>query len=529
MPGRLVFVMHAHLPYVLGQGEWPHGTAWLYEAAVDTYLPLLRGLERLVRSGVRPGFTIEISPVLGDQLDDDRFRHGCARHLDALVAAAERNAADSDAHVAALAADARRRYGALRDDFAARDGRIVDGFAALDRSGDIELFTCARTHGFLPLLGTQDRVERQVEAGVAWFEQRFGRRPAGMWLPECAYRPAGPWAAPGGEPAMAHRPGLEEVLEQAGVQWTVVDAHLVTGGVPVGNYPPWRPGDAGGRSPHRMHTIGASSVVAFARDPATTLQVWSAEQGYPGNPWYLEFHKRHHDGGLRYWRVTDRALGLGEKSTYDPGAAGAAVGEQARHFADLVAATIVDSRRAGVDDPVVTAPYDAELFGHWWREGVEWLVAARMALADRGVPLATAGEACRALAATPLSLPAGSWGADGDFRVWDNPSTTPLWRLVDEAVRWLAEVEAAPIASEAASVVADQLARTVFLIESSDWLFLTSTGTAEAYAGGVARRFHDAARRLVGMWRRLLDGDDLTPAEAGSLAAMRERDRIRLQ
>jgi 1,4-alpha-glucan branching enzyme len=113
--------------------------------------------------------------------------------------------------------------------------------------------------------------------------------------------------------------------------------------------------------------------------------------------------------------------------------------------------------------------------------------------------------------------------------VWDNPSTTPLWRLVDEAVRWLAEVEAAPIASEAASVVADQLARTVFLIESSDWLFLTSTGTAEAYAGGVARRFHDAARRLVGMWRRLLAGDDLTPAEAGSLAAMRERDRIRLQ
>jgi 1,4-alpha-glucan branching enzyme len=319
------------------------------------------------------------------------------------------------------------------------------------------------------------------------------------------------------------------VLERAGLRWTVVDAHLVTGGVPVGNYPPWRPGDGGGPSPHRIHTIGASSVVAFARDPATTLQVWSAERGYPGNPWYLEFHKRHHDGGLRYWRVTDRALGLGEKSPYEPGAAGAAIEEQARHFADLVADTIADTRRAGVDDPVVTAPYDAELFGHWWREGVEWLEAARMALADRGVPLTTASEVCLAVPATPLSLPAGSWGAGGDFRVWDNPSTTPLWRLVRAAERWLAEVEAAPIASEAASVVADQLARTVFLIESSDWLFLTSTGTAEAYAGGVVRRLHDTARRLVGMWRRLLDGDDLTPAEAGSLAAMRERDRIRLE
>jgi predicted glycosyl hydrolase (DUF1957 family) len=31
--------------------------------------------------------------------------------------------------------------------------------------------------------------------------------------------------------------------------------------------------------------------VAFVRDSKTTVQVWSRDQGYPGEPQYLEFHK----------------------------------------------------------------------------------------------------------------------------------------------------------------------------------------------------------------------------------------------
>jgi 1,4-alpha-glucan branching enzyme len=509
MSGRLVFVMHAHLPYVLGQGEWPHGEAWLYEAAVDTYLPLLLALEGLAADEVRPALTLEFSPVLGEQLDDERFRAGCRRHLDALVAAADRNRDDPDPEVAALATGTSHHYQRLRDEFERRDGRLLDGFRQLDETGAIELFTCARSHGFLPLLGSAPRVERQVSDGVAWFTQRFGRAPAGIWMPECAYRP-----------------GLEEVLEAAGLRWTIVDAHLVTGGRPIGNYPPWSAATSPGPSPHEVYQIGRSSVAAFARDPTTTMQVWSGDAGYPGDPWFLEFHKKHHDGGVRYWRVTDRALDLGDKPPYDPGQAQTAVRNQGLHFANLVGETIASSRRAGVADPVVLAPYDAELFGHWWREGVDWYMAARRELRAARIDVVTASEALAGATPRSMTLPAGSWGDGGDYRVWSQPATASMWERVHQAEQWLDAVEAATFLGPEADAVRDQLRRTVLLVESSDWQFLRSTGTAAEYAEArVASHFSDA-HRLWGMWRRLESGAGLSATETGTLAAMQDRDRV---
>jgi 1,4-alpha-glucan branching enzyme len=531
MAGRLVFAMHAHLPYVLGHGEWPFGSSWLYEAAADTYLPLLGALEELAAAGIRPALTLEISPVLGEQLDDPRFREAFPTHLAQLVDAAEHN--ETTAHRRGepdLATVARRwadRYRAATDDFARRDADLLGGFAALDAAGSIELFTCARTHGFLPLLGSEARVQAQVDGGVAWFARRFARRPRGIWLPECAYRPPGPWTPAGSTEATSYRPGLESVLRAAGLDWTMVDAHLVTEGGPIGSYPPWSAAAGEGLSPHQIYAIGGSGVAAFIRDPTTTLQVWSGDIGYPGNPWYLEFHRRHHEGGLRYWRVTDRELQLHEKEGYHPTRAAAAVAEQAHHFAGLVAETIADSEAAGVADPVVFAPYDAELFGHWWREGVDWFAAARRELAAAGVDVVTASEALDAVGpAGSVVLPEGSWGAGGDFRVWDDPATEPLWSEVYAAEAALAEVEQWAADRPGLAAILSQLRRTVLLIESSDWPFLTSTGTAAEYASARVAGHGADARRLRAMARRLVDGESATADELSTLAFLHQRDRV---
>ncbi len=486
--GRLVFVMHAHLPYVLGHGEWPYGASWLFEAAADTYLPLLVSLEALQANGVRPALTLEFSPVLGEQLDDDRFRTGLVGHLAALISAAIRNrddaAASGDAERAGMAEAWRDRYQATLDDFERRDRDILSGFGALDAAGAIELFTCARTHGFLPLLGSAERTRRQVGDGVAWFQARFGRKPRGIWMPECAYRPGGPWQPAADLPVDAVRPGIEAFLQAAGIDWTIIDAHLVTEGAPIGNYPPWSATAGEGLSPHQIYTLGDSTVAAFPRDPTTTVQVWSGDIGYPANPWFLEFHRRHHEGGLRYWRVTDRELDIGDKAPYEPGRARTAVAEQGHHFARLVGETIANTVAAGVEDPVVLAPYDAELFGHWWREGVEWFAAARRELDAAGILVATASEALDASGtAQAVRVPAGSWGDGGDYRVWDVPSTADLWRAIYAAEAGLEESQAEnPEPERTLRTVLDQLRRTVLLIESSDWAFLISTGTAVRYA-----------------------------------------------
>ena len=530
--GRLVFVMHAHLPYVLGHGEWPYGASWLFEAAADTYLPLLATLEDLAAQGVRPGLTLEFTPVLGEQLDDDRFRAGLVGHLGALIEAATRNrddaASSGDVERATVAAAWRDRYQATLDDFERRNRDILSGFGALYAAGAIELFTCARTHGFLPLLGSSERTRRQVGDGVAWFQARFGRKPRGIWMPECAYRPGGTWQPATGLPSGGERPGVETFLEAAGLDWTIIDAHLVTEGAPIGNYPPWSAAAGEGLSPHQIYTLGASTVAAFPRDPTTTVQVWSGDVGYPANPWFLEFHRRHHEGGLRYWRVTDRELDIGDKAPYEPGRADAAVAEQGHHFARLVGETIANTVAAGVEDPVVLAPYDAELFGHWWREGVQWFGAARRELDAAGIAVATASEALDEVGpAQAVRVPAGSWGDGGDFRVWDVPSTADLWRAIYAAEAALDRIQAddAPPAPVLRTVL-DQLRRTVLLIESSDWAFLISTGTAVGYATERWRGHAADATFLTELAGQLAAGSGLDPAQERRLADLGERDRV---
>jgi 1,4-alpha-glucan branching enzyme len=532
--GRLVVILHCHLPYVLGEGTWPHGESWLYEAAAETYLPLLMACDRLAEEGIRPGFTIEISPVLGEQLDDPRFREGFAGYLDTL-----RDAASLDARTFAgqgrqelvgLAGAWEDHFASLTQDFVDRQGDILGGFARLADAAQIELATCGRTHGLLPMLGSTERVWRQVADGAAWFEDRFGRRARGIWMPECAYRPAGPWnpVAPGVEPEQ-HRPGNEEFLEEAGFRWTVVDTHLVAGGDPLGSYPAREARLGEQRSPYRLYAIGRSSVVAFPRDPATTLQVWSGEWGYPGNPWYLEFHKKHSQGGLRYWRVSDPGTPLEEKRVYEPDRIPEVIGEQARHFAELVAGVMSGARGAGIDSPVVTAPYDAELFGHWWAEGVRWLEAARRELHQKRVNVATADEAARQLGPMEqLALPAGSWGDGGDFRVWDNEKTGWIWQEIYRAERLLERAmdelpEDAPAQLQA---VVRQLERSVLLIESSDWPFLITTQGATDYAAGRVRLHGEAATRLSLLARQLNAGEPVPEELSGVVEDLQRREPL---
>ena len=50
-----VLALHSHLPYVLNHGRWPHGSDWLCEATLDTYLPLLDKLEEVTGAGIEKG------------------------------------------------------------------------------------------------------------------------------------------------------------------------------------------------------------------------------------------------------------------------------------------------------------------------------------------------------------------------------------------------------------------------------------------------------------------------------------------
>ena len=193
-------------------------------------------------------------------------------------------------------------------------------------------------------------------------------RRSGCWLPECAYRPRGPWEPWPTAPRSGMRRGIEEHLADAGFHYFFVDAHLADAGRPLGlsgdparrsrrcETPAERvPPSSRDRSPYQAYRVaqarGTAGVAAFVRDPRASMQVWSRFEGYPGDEAYLEFHKMRWPGGLKLWKVTGPGVDLGAKAAVRPGRGArpraAATPSISRRFSDGIAAVGAAPPREG--------------------------------------------------------------------------------------------------------------------------------------------------------------------------------------
>ena len=538
-----VFTLHSHLPYVLNHGRWPHGSDWLTEAAIDTYLPLIESLRSLDEEGIRAPITIGFTPVLANQLASEAFRGELELYFDQRIAHCDEAPASlqgtSDAHLIPLVAYWRDRLTRLRTLFRAMDGGIVGAFRELEARGTLETIGSAATHGFLPLLARDESIQLQLDVGQREHKRLFGRASRGCWLPECAYRPRGPWKPLPNAPDTGVRPGIEEYLADAGYLFFFADAHMARAGSPLGLYgqavanelehvaSPEAQWDVT-RTPYRAYRVTSAytpqTVAAFIRDPESSAQVWSRHMGYPGDGRYLEFHKIRWPGGLKLWRVTGNGVDLGEKEPYDAPTASAMAQAHAAHFASLLA-TIGASHpvhRRGV----VVAPFDTELFGHWWYEGPQFLANVYRSLRAQPVirPVTASEHLAKNPARTGLRLAAGSWGANGDYTMWLNAQTAwtwpRIWELEDRFWTLAREAIEFPSTYEALA----QAARELLLLQSSDWQFIISTGAVTDYA---IRRFNghaDACDRLFTAIRDGLVSGDLTNATHVALELRRQDD-----
>jgi 1,4-alpha-glucan branching enzyme len=548
-PG-FALVLHTHLPFVLNHGRWPHGSDWLNEATVECYLPLLDAARRLVADGISPRWTINISPVLAEQLASDVFQ----KEMEFFIGTRLRYVEDNRSYFRREGQDAlvalthhweeyfERMWGLLRG----VGGDLLGAFAELGAGGHLEIITCAATHGYLPLLSRDESIHLQLRTAVESHVRHFGRRPRGIWLPECAYRPRYQWAPPVGaaKAQRGPRPGIEELLARYGLEFFVVDTHLVRSGSPLSAYrdffpalaalprerPAMRTARAGrAATPYRPYRIasrgGTGTAVAFVRDPHTTVQVWSRDQGYPGEPQYLEFHKKHFPGGFRYWRVTGPGVDLGDKQLYNPAAAAERVSAHADHFVHLVRRTLAE---AGADGgTVVVSPYDAELFGHWWFEGPAWLEGVARRMAANGVRPVTLAEIVDAgVPAEVTTLQEGSWGEGGDHRVWLNRETEWTWdRVYDAEQALVAELGKAVAGGDAPlrRRLLAQACREALLLQASDWQFLITTVSARDYAERRFAEHYAEFKRLLELVSKLEVTGALSPEEEESLRRL-ERD-----
>ena len=404
---EFVLALHSHLPYVLNHGRWPHGSDWLCEAALDTYLPLLERLEELAAEGTPTPVTIGFTPVLANQLASPAFAREMetffAQRLAACDEAPDALTASGDAALVPLVDYWRSRLNRLRALFRRIDANLVSAFRRLQEQGRLEIIGSAATHGYLPLLGRDESIRLQLAVGQQEHRRLFGVAPVGCWLPECAYRPRG-----------KKRRGIEEHLADAGFRYFFTDAHLARAGSPLGAYgeiplgaerfdaerhDPGSPAGArvrAARSPYRAYRVSGRgvrpSVAALVRDPRSSMQIWSRHQGYPGDEWYLEFHKIRWPGGLKLWRVSGANVDLGGKRAYEPSVAHERAVGHASHFVHLLKGL---AQQQADESGIIVAPFDTELFGHWWFEGADFLAATYRALrgsAKEGVRAVTASQ-----------------------------------------------------------------------------------------------------------------------------------------
>jgi len=513
MIGYFNLILHAHLPYVLGHGRWPHGTDWLNEAAAETYIPLLNMANELAAEGIHANFTIDISPVLCEQLKHRTFTNEFGTYLKQKIEAAENDYVEfkkfgQDEYLP-LAEMWQDRYKMIKKSFENYNHDLISEFKRLQDGNYLEIMTCGATHGYMPLLSQDTSCQAMVKQAVQSYENHFGRHPRGIWLPECAYRPAYAWNPPveiEGVKGPYDRKGVEEYLSENGLEYFVVDSATLKGGKAIGVYidrfdalrtlwtqfeKEFKPREEEPeKTPQEVYLVGSregrAPVAVFTRDPDTGLQVWSGEWGYPGDGNYLDFHKKRFPGGHRYWQVTSAKADLADKEIYRPHYAAGRVPENAAHFVGLIKNILTNYHKETGKAGLICAPFDAELFGHWWFEGPKFIKEVIKNLNKESefdsITSAAYKDICKPHKV--ISLPEGSWGEGGYHYIWLNKNNEWTWKHI-----YKCELKIQQIARKCLEYddplltdIGKQAAREFMLLAASDWQFLISTWAARDYA-----------------------------------------------
>ncbi len=527
--GRVCIVLHGHIPYVLHHGTFPHGEHWLYEAAAECYLPLLDLIDETARHGSRPALSIGLTPVLLEQLAHDHFKQGFVRYLSGKIEQAGEDreeflrAGDEDA--VELAERWAQYFGRKLSEFEGLNRDLPAAFAHHARKGRIEILSGPATHPYLPLSSDDSMILAQLREGHRIVERHCpGSTAGGVWLPECGYRPAeSDWKPPVLHAHPRPRQAFESLLASVGADHFFVDASTLMRATPATNSTFDPVGVSDNSNP--------AKVFAFARCIELSAQVWSSVGGYPASGEYLEFHRRHRPDGLRYHRVTNPQLALHQKQSYVPEDTFVKIYEHAQHFASTVRRLLSDHKARTGRPGTLVAPFDAELFGHWWHEGPQFLRDVIYVLArDPSVQLVTSREALDQSAELPsVRLSEGSWGKGNDHQVWLNDQSRWMWETIYRAEHQFTKlIHILPWRTDAAvREMMQRAARELLLLQSSDWPFVVHSRGAPDY-GHVRFSLHATRfERAMSMAEDLSAGRSISsPARQAELAEMDTHDVI---
>ena len=477
--GYLSFVLHAHLPFVHHpEDDSLLEESWLFEAISETYIPLLKMFKKLEEENVKYMITMTMTPPLLSMLDNELLKKRYIIYLKDRIELSLKEIERTKDNVK-INKLSRYYYERYKEDLNfylnTLKSDIISGFKYFQDKGFLEIITCGATHGYFPILILNEKaVKAQIQVGVETYEKYFGRKPNGIWLPECGYVPES-----------------DKYLKEFGIKYIITETHGILYANPRPVFGTFSP------------IVSPTGIVAFGRDLESSRQVWSSIIGYPGDYNYRDFYKdigydiedyeyikpyiakngvRVHTG-IKYHKITGKTF---EKDIYDLDDAMQSAENQASHFIHSRIKQLKQAENMPIP-PVILCPYDAELYGHWWYEGPYWLyiLFKKIHFDQNTIELITPSEYLKINSEIQESAPCiSSWGANGYSEVWINESNdyahkhllTLANRMTYIANKFKNETDPLKIR------VLNQLARELLLLQSSDWLFIITNGTMVEYA-----------------------------------------------
>lgn len=509
MKAYWMLVLHSHLPFVKHpEYDYFLEEHWLYEAITECYAPLLLNFEKLLGENKDFNVTISLTPPLCEMLSDpflmDRYNKYLERTLE--LCSKELQRTKNDYSFNSLAQFYHDRISVIKNYiFNELNGKILDGYKKFMNLGKIEIITCGATHGFLPFISVNKKaVEAQIKIAVSTHEKHFGVKPQGIWLPECAYYE-----------------GLSQILSENGIRYFFIDTHGIIFGKPKPVYGVYAP----------IYT--PEGVAAFGRDIASSRQVWSSKEGYPGDYNYRDFYRDVGydldfdyikdyivpDGtrvftGLKYYKITGDT---DYKESYNAENAFSRTVDHARHFIHERIQQAHNLSEYMDRPPLIVSPYDAELFGHWWFEGPDFIYNIFRHFDSNDIYHTTPMKYLKDFDTNQILKPnPSSWGDKGYNEVWVNGANDWIYRHLVNMGNFMVDVadKYRDSSDELLVRCVNQMARELLLAQSSDWAFLMTTGTALEYASNRTKEhIHNFMRLFTMLQNKNIDSEFLSGIE----------------
>ena len=467
--GQIAIVLHAHLPYVRKNEKNSLEEDWLFQAILECYIPLLQAIESSKKENpLNTRLTISLSPTLLSLLGNKKIQKTFPcwiRTRNNFLSELPQNEKNASAFLIKH----------LNDKFLywqECSGNLIEKFRVLNNSGNLDILTCAATHGYLPILRENpETVKGQINTAIRSHHNIFGTKPLGIWLPECAYYE-----------------NLDEILFNSGIRYAILDGHGVLNATPRPRYGVYAP------------ICSKKGVAFFGRDSESTLPVWSAKDGFPGNNVYREFHKdlgwelpisklqkkgisTKRPLGLKFHKITNENFPLGEKEFY---VESEAIKKAAEHADDYLLARSRQLEKLTLSSsfkPLLVAPFDAELFGHWWYEGPLFIENILKNSNKYSIKLTNLREFLVQKPNLQICDPSpSSWGQGGYHKYWINDANSWIVPEITKAGSTFVKLCSKKFNNDLTTRLFNQLARELLLSESSDWSFILRAGTTTELA-----------------------------------------------